>query len=255
MNRWVTALLLLAAPASRAADAVPVLVELFTAEGCSSCPLADEALMALVREQPAAGVEVIPLELHVDYWNSQGWTDPFSFHDVTLRQEHYATAAAGNASQLITPQWMVDGTHSFLGTRELMQLLETIQQSGAHPKRSVRADLRPAQGGVDVELRVGPGEAPPALLWVVVTESGLSSNVTRGENQGRTLAHAPVVRSLQKVATVPQDGWTGTVRLAIAEPWRRDALRVVAFAQEPGSGKVVGIGATRVPAPTTDGGH
>jgi hypothetical protein len=84
-------------------------------------------------------------------------------------------------------------------------------------------------------------------LWLALTESGLSSRVTRGENQGRTLLHSPVVRTLEQVAAVPAQGWTGTVRLNIAQAWRRDGLRVVAFAQENGTGRVVAVGTARLP--------
>jgi hypothetical protein len=225
-----------------------VLVELFTSEGCSSCPPADEALLQLVREQPVAGAEVVALELHVDYWNSLGWADPFSLPEATARQERYATAGAtpGYAPQLFTPQMVVDGTRSFVGNRELA--VQAIAQAVARPKRTLHAEVRPAPGGVDVALEVGPGEEKALGLWLVLTESGLSSKVTHGENRGLTLAHAPVVRSLERMAVVPAAGWTGTVRLPIAQAWRREALNVVVFIQERPAGRVVGVGTARVRA-------
>jgi hypothetical protein len=254
VRRAALTLLLLGALSASAAERSPVLVELFTSEGCSSCPPADEALAALAREQSVAGAEVVPLELHVDYWNSLGWADPFSLPEATARQEHYASAAAtpGYASQLYTPQMVVDGTRSFVGSQELARA--AVAQALALKKRLLRTDLRSAPGGVDVEVHVGPGEDKPAALWLVLTESGLSSRVTRGENRGRTLVHAPVVRSLEQVAIIPAGGWTGTVRLPIAQAWRREALSVVAFAQERGSGRVVGVGTARVPATVASGG-
>ncbi len=245
-------LVLLGALGTSAAERSPVLVELFTSEGCSSCPPADEALAALAREQPVAGAVIVPLELHVDYWNSLGWADPFSLPEATTRQEHYAsTAAGGYTSQLYTPQMVVDGTRSFVGSEGLARA--AVAQAMANQKRLIRADLRPAPGGVDVEVHVGPGEDRPSVLWLVLTESGLSSQVTRGENRGRTLVHAPVVRSLEQVAVVPGGGWTGTVRLPLAQAWRREALVVVAFAQERKSGRVVGIATARVPATVASG--
>ena len=254
MRRGLGTLVLLGAVAASAAERSPVLVELFTSEGCSSCPTADQALAALAAEQPVPGADIVPLELHVDYWNSLGWADPFSLPEATTRQEQYAAAAApaGHASQLYTPQMVVDGTRSFVGSAELARA--AVAQSTALKKRLVRADLRPAPGGVDVEVHVGPGEDRPAALWLVLTEAGLSSRVTRGENRGRTLAHAPVVRSLEQVAVVPGGGWTGTVRLPIAQAWHREALTLVAFAQERGSGRVVGVGTARVPALAASGG-
>ena len=236
--------------AASAAERTPVLVELFTSEGCSSCPPADEALLTLGREQPVPGAEIVPLELHVDYWDQQGWVDPFSLPEATARQEQYAAAAAkaGYKAQVFTPQVVVDGTRSFVDSSpELVR--GAVEKATALPTRPIRADLRPVPGGVDVELHVGPGEDRPAALWVVLTESGLSSRVTRGENAGKTLVHAPVVRHLEQVAAVPGAGWTGTVRLVFARTWRRQALTVVAFAQDRASGRVVAIGTAPVPPP------
>lgn len=250
MRRAVGTLLVLAGVSALGAERTPVLVELFTSEGCSSCPPADEALAALVAQQPVPGADIIAVELHVDYWNSLGWADPFSLPEATARQEQYA-ASGGHASQLYTPQMVVDGTRSFVGSGDLARA--AVAQALALKKRLVRADLRPVAGGVDVEVHVGPGEDRPAVLWVVLTESGLSSRVTRGENRGRTLVHAPLVRSLEQVAAVPGGGWTGTVRLPIAQAWRREALSVVVFAQERASSRVVGVGTARVPATLASG--
>jgi hypothetical protein len=247
VKRWGALVLLLSAALGHAEGRTPVLVELFTSEGCSSCPQADEALESLARAQPIAGAEIVPLELHVDYWNTLGWTDPFSSPEATTRQEAYATAgvAPGYGGQLFTPQMVVDGTRSFVGDRALA--IQAVTQALARPKRPLHAQLRAAPGGVDVELQVGAGEERGAGLWLVVTESGLSSRVTRGENKGRTLLHAPVTRTFERVAVVPPGGWTGTVRLPIAPAWRRDALRVVAFAQDIGTGRVVAVVTAPVP--------
>lgn len=226
-----------------------MLLELFTSEGCSSCPAADQALAALAREQPVAGAEIVPLELHVDYWNQLGWADPFSFPEATARQEGYAAAASvhGYTPGLYTPQMVVDGTRSFVGNRALA--VEAVGQALSLPKRTIHAEARPVPGGVEVQLRVGAGDDRPAALFVALSEAGLSSQVTRGENQGRTLAHAPVVRVLESVASIPGSGWTGSVRLVVAKGWRRENLRIVAFAQDRTSGRVVGIGTARLPEP------
>jgi hypothetical protein len=255
MRGWPLALVLMSSASAGAADRTPVLVELFTSEGCSSCPQADEALAELARAQPVAGAEIVPLELHVDYWNSLGWADPFSRPEATARQERYAAATQtpGYEAQLYTPQMVVDGTRSFVGNRTLA--VQAVTQAVGQVKRPVHAELRAAPGGVDVLLKVPPGEGPKLSLWLALTESGLSSRVTRGENQGRTLLHAPVVRTLEQVAAVPAQGWTGTVRLNIAQAWRRDELRVVAFAQENGTGRVVAVGTARLPPAGTAATH
>ena len=253
MRHCLATLALLVSLDALAAERAPVLVELFTSEGCSSCPPADEALLKLAREQPISGAEVVPLELHVDYWDNQGWVDPFSMPEATARQQQYAAAAAkaGAAGQLYTPQMVVDGTRSFIGSLELVG--PAVAQASALPMRQLRADVRPAPGGVDVELHLGPGEDKPATVWVVLTESGLSSRVKSGENAGRTLTHAPVVRLLEKAAVAPGSGWTGTVRLVFARTWHRQALGVVAFAQDGQTGRVVGVSTTPVPGPQAAG--
>jgi len=191
----------------------------------------------------------VPLELHVDYWNSLGWADPFSSPEATARQERYAASATarGYTGDLYTPQMVVDGTRSFVGNGSLA--VQAVAAAVALPKRSVHAEARPAPGGLDVELRVGAGEERPTTLFVALSEAGLSSQVTHGENRGRTLAHAPVVRILESVASVPGAGWAGSVRLAVAKGWRRENLRVVAFAQDRASGRVVGVGTAGVPEP------
>jgi hypothetical protein len=254
VRHWVLASLLLCLGTARAAERAPVLLELFTSEGCSSCPQADEALLELSRTQPVDGAEIVPLELHVDYWNSAGWTDPYSQPLATARQEAYAAAGAGKGytGDLYTPQMVVDGTRSFVGNRDLAQ--QAVAQALGRPKRPVHTAVQAAPGGVDVHLEVGAGPEKAAGLWLALTESGLSSRVTRGENKGRTLLHAPVVRSLERVATVRAGGWTGTVRLPVAQAWRRDALQVVVFAQEAATGRIVAVGTARVP-PLTAAAH
>jgi len=252
MRRLGAALGLLLSSMGFSAERTPVLLELFTSEGCSSCPPADEALARLALEQPVAGAEIVPLELHVDYWNSLGWADPFSLPEATTRQERYAATAAapGYTGQLFTPQMVVDGTRSFVGNRQLA--VQAVTEALGRQKRLVHTELRAVPGGVDVVLDIAPGEEKGLGLWLVLTESGLSSKVTRGENRGRLLAHAPVVRSLEQVAVVSEKGWTGSVRLPIAQAWRREGLRVVAFVQERRGGRVVGVGTAHVAALTAE---
>jgi hypothetical protein len=248
--RWLGVLLGLAGTAAAAMERTPVLVELFTSEGCSSCPVADEALAALATEQPVPGALVVPLELHVDYWNELGWADPFSLPEATARQEHHATAGAarGYASGLYTPEMVVDGTRSFVGNRRLA--LEAITQALGLPKRAVRVEATSLKGGIDVKLQVSAGDERTLVLWLALTEAGLSSQVTRGENRGRRLVHAPVARLLEELGHVSAAGWAGTVRLAVGRSWQQAGLAVVAFVEEKDTGRVVGVGTCRVaPAP------
>ena len=126
---------------------ISVVVELFTSEGCSSCPPADQLLAKLEAEQPIKNVEIIALEEHVDYWNDGGWMDPFSSDSATIRQYAYASAIGnGNA---YTPQMVVDGQSEFVGSRE-RQARDAIEQAASRQK-------------IDVSVTAGQQEADGAL--------------------------------------------------------------------------------------------
>jgi hypothetical protein len=234
--RPLLTLALLAPLATLAQPRTPVLVELFTSEGCSSCPPADEALAALGRTQEVKGAEVIPLELHVDYWNQLGWVDPFSAPEFTARQEAYARVFGGDG--LYTPQLVVDGSASGVGSAGGLRRL--VERAATAPKVRLDVQVAPANPGLEVTVRTPPGVA--GRLSVALSEAELSSKVERGENQGRTLVHAPVARLLvEEGAVSPQQ----TVRLGLAKSWRRNRLRVVAFVQDP-RGQVVAVGTAAV---------
>lgn len=235
--RSLLTLLLLAPLATAAQSRTPVLVELFTSEGCSSCPQADEALAALSRTQDVKGVEVIPLELHVDYWNQLGWVDPFSAPEFTARQEAYARAFRGDG--LYTPQLVVDGAASGVGSAGVLRRL--VERAAAQPKAALEVKVAPANPGIQVLVRVPSGVA--GRLSVALSEAELASKVERGENSGRRLAHAPVARLLLDEGASSSEH---TVRLGVAKSWRRDRLRVVAFVQDP-KGRVVAMGTAPVP--------
>jgi hypothetical protein len=236
----VRSLLLLAAfaPALSAAEPrPPVLVELFTSEGCSSCPSADAALAALARDPSFKSAEVIPLELHVDYWNQLGWADPFSSPEFTARQEEYARVLGGEG--LYTPQMVVDGWVSGVATSG--GLRHGVQKAAAREKARLEVMVSPAKPGLDVVIR--PPAGLSGRLLVALSEDRLSSKVERGENRGLTLAHAPVARLLVDDGAVSSEHH---VRLGLSSGWKRDQLRVVAFVQDP-SGRVVAVGTAAVP--------
>jgi hypothetical protein len=228
---------LLAPLATVAQPRTPVLVELVTSEGGSSGPQADDALAALSRTQDVKGVEIIPLELHVDYWNQLGWVDPFSAPEFTARQEAYARAFRGDG--LYTPQLVVDGTASGVGSAGVLRRL--VERAAAQPKAALEVKVAPANPGIQVLVRVPSGVA--GRLSVALSEAELASKVERGENSGRTLDHAPVARLLLDEAATSSEH---TVRLGVSKGWRRDRLRVVAFVQDP-KGRVVAVGTAPVP--------
>jgi len=233
-------LLLLAslAPALTVAEPrPPVLVELFTSEGCSSCPPADAALAALARDPGFRTAEVVPLELHVDYWNQLGWTDPFSAPEFTARQEQYAQVLHGDG--LYTPQMVVDGWVA--GVASAGGLKRSVERAAGKPKVRLEVLVASARPGLDVTIRPPPGLS--GRLLVALSEDHLSSRVERGENRGLTLAHAPVARLLVDDGPI---GAEHRVRLGVAPRWKREQLRVVAFVQEAG-GRVVAVGTAPVP--------
>ena len=212
--------------------AAAILVELFTSEGCSSCPPADAVLSGLHQKQPAPGVQLIVLSEHVDYWNSLGWKDPFSDAEFSDRQDRYG-------SRIYTPQAIVDGRIDVLGSDE-----------GAIVRAAKAAALEP-HGKVVVtpgarKVHVAVAELPPhgsARLFVATLEDGLVSKVERGENAGRTLTHSAVVRALQAVATIPSsvNDWAADVDLPRNAAWGQ--TRIVAFVQDERSRRILAAGA------------
>jgi len=224
----------------------PAVVELFTSEGCSSCPPADTLLAKLEELQPVQGVEVIALEEHVDYWNHDGWTDPFSSEDFTFRQERYAQVF-GNSS-VYTPQMIVDGQREFVGSRG-HDAREAVGEAARHPRTDVAIALENAGADGSQPFAISAGKltgATPgdtAEVWLAVTEKGLHSNVTRGENAGEDLHHASVVRTLRKIGVADatrEVSFSATPSLHFEKSWKRENVRVVVFLQEKKSRRVLG---------------
>ncbi|MGH9365082.1 MAG: DUF1223 domain-containing protein [Thermoanaerobaculia bacterium] len=217
-----------------------VVVELFTSQGCSTCPPADRLLAALGAE--SAG-RVVPLSFHVDFWNHAGWTDPFSRGDWTRRQEVYARARG--LQQLYTPQAVVDGGAELLGS-DGRGLRAAVAAAAARPAAAISLRLEPTASKVLVEADV---DRPEALrgrkldLILAVFETGLITPVGRGENGGRTLRNDYVVRSLRRGGRLAADGPSRTrhtTALPVAKEWSRSHLGVAAFLQDPRSLEICG---------------
>ncbi|MGB6874584.1 MAG: DUF1223 domain-containing protein [Candidatus Acidiferrales bacterium] len=229
----------------------PVIVELFTAEGCSSCPPA-EAMALRMEKQPLPGIEMIVLEEHVDYWNQGGWIDPFSSGDWTARQKDYVSKLAnGNP---YTPEMVVDGQSQFAGGNG-KDAQKAIEDAARGPKTDVTitdAKVDPKDAD-DFKISVGKLEGntagDEAQVWVVVTEDGLHSAVSAGENAGHTLYHAAVVRYLHKVGAAQGTGamaFTGDARVKIKSSWKKENVSIVAFVQEKKSLKILGAASTKL---------
>ncbi len=220
----------------RAATPTPVIVELFTSEGCSDCPPADALLDKLVTTQPVAGAEIIALGQHVDYWDRLGWKDRFSSAALTSRQQTYQ--ARFGTDSIYTPQMVVDGGAEFVGS-DAAAARKAIERTLTAPHGVVTLTLGPGEGALHVGITVSDLPAfdrrDRADIVVLVTERGLRTEVKRGENHGRTLAHAPVVRYLATVGHIADNAaTTGSASAEIPLPadWQRDRLAVVAFVQQ-----------------------
>ena len=218
----------------------PVLVELFTSEGCSDCPPADALLRRLASQQPVPDAEVIVLEEHVDYWDSQGWRDPFSSASMTERQSGYADSF-GNR-QVYTPMMIVDGRTEFVGSRAdtASRAIETAGKT-AKPAMQLSWSLAgPLE--IRVEPLVNATRGDSADVFVAVTESGLHSDVKRGENAGRALDHTGVVRELSRAGSIGKNSSVEASLSAVVHvkpEWKRANLRAVVFVQERRSRRVL----------------
>src|SRR5215471_3392871 len=234
-----------------APQAVPVVVELFTSEGCSSCPPADAFLAKLAEQGPAHNLQIVALEEHVDYWDDQGWRDPFSSHHWTIRQDAYA-GVLGNKNPY-TPQIVVDGSVECSGGRPQLALQAIVQES-AKARTPVSLSQGPSDKPGSENFSVQIGKLAPsakggaAEVWLAITETGLHSSVTRGENAGHELSHAAVVRSMRKVGEAKPDrdvAFSGDAAIPIRNEWKRDNLKAVAFVQEKNSLRI--LGAAEIP--------
>jgi hypothetical protein len=228
----------------------PVLVELFTSEGCSSCPPAEALLAKLDEQEEVAGAEVIALEEHVDYWDHQGWKDPFSSSQWTARQEEYAAVFHRNG--VYTPQMIVDGWNESVGSRE-GQAREAILKAAQQPKVEVHLESHeetPSRYRLNIGVQMLPkGGLHDGEVWLAVTEKGLHTKVLRGENAGKDLRHSEVVRTLRKVGDVKRErepSYSGVQTVEIDPGWKRQNLRFVVFVQEKKTLRV--LGAAAIPA-------
>jgi hypothetical protein len=210
----------------------PVLIELFTSEGCSSCPPADALLASLDHTQPVTGARIIVLSEHVDNWNHLGWADPYSSSAFSQRQEVYARRFGLNGPY--TPQMVVDGKTEFVGS-DARRAQAAIRESAREPKASVRIEPADPDGDA-VNVEVAPlahGLPRKALVFIAhVADSG-SSDVLRGENAGRKLQHVAIVKSLAQVGAVSEHSSFKT-RVPMQQ------ARIIAFVQESGNGRVLG---------------
>ncbi|MDB5105710.1 MAG: hypothetical protein JWP91_3399 [Fibrobacteres bacterium] len=236
--------------AGPAAPPVPfAVVELFTSEGCSSCPPADELLSRLGAEAERTGKSVFTLSFHVDYWNGLGWADPFSRSGFTDRQRLYARDGEG---RIYTPQMIVNGTDGFVGSQGGLarKRIEAALERPAGAVISLSSVLVAGNAGdsgaaiLDLTYRV-TGHQAGDLLNLAVVEKGLAVPVKRGENRGRTLKHDNVVRGF-RTERLDAEG-RGRSRLALPQGMRAENALIIAYAQKPESLRTIGAARAAFP--------
>src|ERR1700733_908433 len=187
---------------------IPVLIELFTSEGCSSCPPADALLERLDRSQPVRNANLIVLSEHVDYWNDIGWKDPYSSRELSIRQGDYAHRFRLDSAY--TPQMVVDGDAQFVGGDE-QRAIQAIEGATKFEKFLVALSSVHLEGNtlvthVETGVLSSSTSSKSANVLLALADGSDQSNVRRGENAGRILTHVAVVRRRTKVGAVSRGG-------------------------------------------------
>jgi hypothetical protein len=243
------------APAPATGDRTAV-VELFTSQGCSSCPPADQLLAKLAHDPKYQG-KVIPLSFHVDYWNYIGWQDPFSSARWSDRQKLYG-ARAFHSNRIYTPQVVVNGRAECVGNEERQVMGKIGEALNQEPAGRVTLALDPptpdghlrVKVGAKMVRAVGSSDRSGDLdLWVAVYESGLTTPVKAGENVSRVLRNDRVVRRFEKALTLPAAAGSeksAEIVLGIDKRWKQDALGVAAFLQDPATLAIEGAASREV---------
>lgn len=227
-------------PVSRSGPAV--LLELFTSQGCSSCPPADRILRSLAADDELRGI-VVPLAFHVDYWDRLGWRDPFSSPDWSDRQRDYSRA--WRADRVYTPQIVVGGATDVVGSDErgIRRAIaaELRRRPPVHLAMSARADGAQVKVNATVAIDGSIGIGPLDLM-LVVFESGFRTDVARGENGGRTLENDFVVRRLERIVSMAaaMGSTSHSAVIALDPRWKTERLGVAIFVQHPHTRRVFG---------------
>ena len=220
----------------------PVLVELFTSQGCPSCPEADKVLAQLESTQPVAGAEIITLAWHVDSWDTFNWKDEFSSPVFTQRQTIYSRALYINP--IYTPQMFVDGTVYFIGSKS-----DKATKAIANAIKTVKPEINLSMNGEKLLINIpNVSKHETATVYIAFTESDLVRKIGNGNNAGKTLEHPSVARALQAVGMIDAQASqfkTETI-LQLQPGWKRENLKIVVFVQENATRKIIAVGRIEV---------
>ena len=228
---------------------VPVLLELFTSEGCLSCPPADTLLEILDRTQPVPGADLIVLSEHVDSWDRLGWRDPFSSEVYNNREHDYTMRLNLNGSY--TPELIVDGRISVVGSEEIALKAAVAQAMRFRKTRILLSE--PTRSGFHLTIHIELSPLPqnlmvhPETIYVGLADDHVRSEVLRGPNAGRSLNHVAVLRTMMKAGTVSGLAqFDGDIGLAIPLGAGSNGLRIVAFEQDDTTGQILGVAQRRL---------
>lgn len=215
-----------------------MLLELFTSQSCSSCPPAETLLSRLLQTQPVAGVRLLALSEHVDYWNSTGWRDPFSAALFTHRQSNYA-AGVFHSGEVYTPQLVVDGQWQAVGS-DRGAVFDAIRQAAASPPRTLDVFTQRQSRALQIKLTAtAPSDTD---LWLALTRDDVATHVGSGENGGRHLLEDAVTLTLRKLPP------SATMAMLPIPSGGGGTLHVIVFAQRRGDAAIVAVGDAPVAA-------
>lgn len=220
----------------------PILVELFTSQGCPSCPAADKILNDLEATQPISGAEIITLAWHVDYWDGFGWKDEFASPAFTQRQVVYSRSL--NLGETYTPQMFVDGTTHFVGTK-LDKATKSITQATKNSKSEITISLDKDKAKISLP---NLPKHERATVYIALTQDNLTRKIGRGNNAGKTLSHSSIARDLRAVASIePQTmKFEGEIPVQFQPDWNREDLNLIVFVQENKNRKILAVGRVKM---------
>ncbi|HYM92577.1 MAG TPA: DUF1223 domain-containing protein [Chitinophagaceae bacterium] len=215
-------------------------IELFTSEGCSSCPPADDAIAEIQKEYKDKNVLV--LGFHVDYWDRLGWKDPFSSSDFTARQEYYASIF--NLNSIYTPEAVINGKSEFVGS-DKNKIINNVEGQ-LKLKSKVSITLKAMQnnsGKIEINYSVEDNNSRQDQLVILLIQKNASDNIKKGENEGKTLQHINIVRKMSCLS-VPLHEANFTFNLS--KDFKKEYFFIAAFVQNKKHGDLEGLGIAEI---------